>query len=100
MTEFVLSKQRLTRLIGHDKIKGKKHRSHLYCPVCNLQFKIGDRITIDGKVLVHSECMPLFRFDIPDTEVSDEELDNFFIIIDPYLPTKKHKLVIEQQSIP
>jgi hypothetical protein len=77
--EFVMTKSRLNRLAGHDKIKGKKHRSHLYCPVCGAKFEVGNRISVDGKVLVHSECMPLFRFDIPE-EVSDEELENFFII--------------------
>ena len=83
MSEFVLSKQRLRRLEGHDRRKKhrKTYRSSLYCPVCGLEFKVGDKITIDGRVYLHSRCVPLFRFDIPDTEVSDEELDSFFTII-------------------
>jgi hypothetical protein len=80
--EFIMTKLRLKRLEGHDRRKKhrKTYRSSLICPVCGLAFKIGDKITQDGRVYLHSSCMPLFRLDIPE-EVSDEELENFFTII-------------------
>jgi hypothetical protein len=69
----------------HGRVKGYR----LICPVCKVRFEIGDKVVrTNSAKYVHKKCYPLFRCD-SDIEISDEELDNFFIINQDMLSSKE-----------
>jgi hypothetical protein len=82
--EFVLSKQKLKILTIHAKLR-KYRQDCIICPVCKIPLKENDIVIKDNRSYIHKGCFKRYRYDIPDTEASDEELETFFI---------------EQQSIP
>lgn len=73
------------KILGNlDRHKGKSERSRGYyrmlCPVCRVKLILGDKvIRTNTAKYCHVKCYSLFRFDSKE-EITDEELDNFFII--------------------
>jgi ssDNA-binding Zn-finger/Zn-ribbon topoisomerase 1 len=78
--EFVLSKNKLKILQVHAKLRKYKQDS-VICPVCHKALQTNDVIIKDNRSYIHRSCYSKYRYDIPDTEATDEELENFFTIV-------------------